>query len=145
MSSYWYFDISFWCHFPPNILTSTSEIEAELNISGLQMKTFLRKILKIMHILKLKCNCRRKSMQEKGYIMVVWCELKFNISSIPSLGITVWHHEAGIFSLLLTTMKDSYNQGHGLCGTEVNFPSPFRSAFRKLLSIYVFSYFPFGF
>ena len=56
-------------------------------------------------------------MQEKASIMVVRCEMK-----IPSLGITVclWHHSAylvmsnsyprdAIFSLHLTTIKDSYS------------------------------------
>ena len=53
-------------------------------------------------------------MQEKKYIMVVRCELK-----IPSLGITVRHHSAGlmmpnsyprdgIFNHHLTIIKDSY-------------------------------------
>ena len=36
------------------------------------------------HIFKRKCNCRKKSMQEKESIMVVRFELK-----IPSLGMTV--------------------------------------------------------
>ena len=35
-------------------------------------------------IFKPKCNCRKKSMQEKEFTTVVWFELK-----IPSLGITV--------------------------------------------------------
>ena len=53
-------------------------------------------------------------MQEKESIMAVMCELK-----IPSLEITVRHHSVslvmptsyprdGIFSLHLTTIKDSY-------------------------------------
>ena len=33
------------------------------------------------HIFMSKCNCGRKSMQEKESIMVLWCKLK-----IPSLG-----------------------------------------------------------
>ena len=66
------------------------------------------------YIFKPKCNCRRKSMQEKESVMVVQCELK-----IPTLGITVRHHSAslvmpnsyprdGIFNPHLTTIKDSY-------------------------------------
>ena len=66
------------------------------------------------YIFKSKCNCRRKSMQEKESVMVVWCEL-----TIPSLKITVRHHSAslempnsnphdGIFNPHLTPMKDSY-------------------------------------
>ena len=66
------------------------------------------------YILKSKCNCRRKSMQEKESIIVLRCKLK-----ILSLGITVRHHSArlvmpnsyprdGIFNQHLTTIKDSY-------------------------------------
>ena len=63
-----------------------------------------------------KCNCRRKSMQVKEFVVVVRFELK-----IPSLGITVRHrdHSASlvmpdsyprdeIFNPNLTTIKDSY-------------------------------------
>ena len=59
-------------------------------------------------------------MQEKESIMVVWCEVK-----IPSLGITVRHHEAslsmsnsypcdGIFNPHLTTIKNSLIQYLGI-------------------------------
>ena len=75
-------------------------------------KVFLTKIYLLQR--KLDKNITQ-SMQEKESIMVVRCELK-----IPSLGITVRHHSAslvlpnsyprdGIFSLHLTTIKDSYN------------------------------------
>ena len=63
-----------------------------------------------------KCNCRRKSMQEKEPIMVAWCKLK-----VPLLGITVRHHSASlaimnsyrrdrIFNPQLTAIKNSYNK-----------------------------------
>ena len=45
-------------------------------------------------IFKPKCNCRRKSMQEKEPIMVDWCKLK-----VPSLRITVRHHSANLAML----------------------------------------------
>ena len=75
---------------------------------------FLREIDKITNIQAYKCNCRKKSMQEKESIMVVRYEFK-----IPSLGITVRHHSASlvmpnsyprdeIFNPYLTTIKDSY-------------------------------------
>ena len=65
--------------------------------------------------IKPKCNCRKKSMQEKESVMFVLFELK-----IPSLGITVRHHSAslrmqntyprdGISNMNLTTIKDSYS------------------------------------
>ena len=68
------------------------------------------------YIFKPKCNCRRKSMQEKESIMVVWCKLK-----VPSLRITVQHHSASlamlnsyrrdrIFNSQLTAIKNSYNK-----------------------------------
>ena len=68
------------------------------------------------YIFKLKCNCQRKSMQEKESIMVVWCKLK-----VPSLRITVRHRSASlamlnsynrdrIFNLQLTTIKNSNNK-----------------------------------
>ena len=47
------------------------------------MKLFQRKINKITHI-QIEYKCQKKSMQEKGSIMVVECELK-----IPSLETTV--------------------------------------------------------
>ena len=46
------------------------------------------------YIFKPKCNCRRKSMQEKEPIMIVWCKFK-----VPSLRITVWHHSASLAML----------------------------------------------
>ena len=45
-------------------------------------------------IFKHKWNCRRKSMQEKESIMVVWCKLK-----VPSLRITVRHRSASLAML----------------------------------------------
>ena len=46
------------------------------------------------YIFKPKCNCRRKSMQEKESKMVVWCKLK-----VLSLKITVRHHTASLAML----------------------------------------------
>ena len=68
------------------------------------------------YIFKPKCNCRRKSMQEKEPIMIVWCKLK-----VPSLRITIWHHSASlamlnsycrdrIFNPQLTAIKNSFNK-----------------------------------
>ena len=68
------------------------------------------------YIFKPKCNCRRKSMQEKEPIKVVWCKLK-----VPSLRITVRHHSTSlamltsyrrdrIFNPQLTAIKNSYNK-----------------------------------
>ena len=70
------------------------------------------------NIFKPKCNCRKKSMQEKESVMIIHFELKF-----PSLEITVRHHSAslimpnsyprdGIFNLNLTTIEDFYNLTH---------------------------------
>ena len=80
-------------------------------------------ILKLIneYIFKPKCNCRRKSMQEKESIMVVWCKLK-----VPSLRITVLHHSASlamlnsyrrdtIFNPQLTAIKNSYNKENVQC------------------------------
>ena len=47
---------------------------------GKKFSYFRVKLIK-QHIFKSKCNCRRKSMQEKDSIMVLRCKLK-----IPSLG-----------------------------------------------------------
>ena len=66
-------------------------------------------------------------MQEKEFIMTVQCELK-----IPSLEITVRHHEAnsyprdGIFNPHLLTIKYSYILSGGLCriGNENSFLIP---------------------
>ena len=40
------------------------------------------------YIFKPKCSCRRKSMQEKEFVMVIRCEWK-----LPLLGMTVRHLE----------------------------------------------------
>ena len=74
---------------------------------------FRMKLIK-QHIFKPKCNCQKKSMQEKESEMIMRFELK-----ILSLGITVRHHLAGlvfpnsyprdgIFNQILMTIKHSY-------------------------------------
>ena len=71
---------------------------------------------KIDKQIQIQCNCRRKSMQEKEPIIVVWYKLK-----VPSLRQTVRYHSAslamlnsysrdGIFNPQLTAIKNSYNK-----------------------------------
>ena len=61
--------------------------------------------LKKQHTLKPKCNCQRKSMQEKESVMVVRVELK-----IPSLGMPDSYPRDRIFNPNLTTIEDSYKK-----------------------------------
>ena len=65
-------------HFDANILEELIWIE--------KCSYFGVKLTK-QYIFRPKCNCWRKSMQEKESVMVVRCELK-----VPSLWITVRHH-----------------------------------------------------
>ena len=109
----------FWCHFLRldimlmSFLPNVSKRSLTEHFLIEKSSYFGVKLIK-QYIVKPKCNCRRKSMQEKESVMVVWCELK-----IPSLGITVRHHSAslvmpksyprdGVFNPHLTTNKDSY-------------------------------------
>ena len=56
------------------------------------------------YIFKPKFNCRRKCMQEKESIMVVWCKLR-----VPSLRITVRHHSASLAMLNSYRRDRSFN------------------------------------
>ena len=88
MTSVWWF----WCHFWHLDIIFTSSFHQLFRCQRIREKPkrtcskcsyFSIKLIK-QHILKPKCNCRKKSMQEKEPVMVVWFKLK-----IPSLGITV--------------------------------------------------------
>ena len=86
---FWCFDIifvnltSFSHPFLPNISMSTYK-RAKPKISWSKNCSYFSVKLIKKHIFKPKCNCQKKSMQEKESVMVVWFELK-----IQSLGITV--------------------------------------------------------
>ena len=103
----------------PPVLVKESYIQSlpftsRTNLRHWKMCLFLLCIKLINeYISKPKCNCRRKSMQDKEPIMVVWCKLK-----VQSLRITVWHHSAmlnsyrrdRIFNPQLTAIENSYNK-----------------------------------
>ena len=77
-----------------NLDSSIPEVKPNQTLLDRKKCSYFRLKLIKQHIFKPNCDCRKKSVQEKKFVMVVRFELK-----IPSLRIIVWHHLASLVML----------------------------------------------